>query len=53
MEVKSDGKTLKARVPQTLFVYPAGRRDSDPKVNVLVRKVDVRKVSMRAASCDK
>lgn len=53
MEVKSDGKTLKARVPQTLFVYPAGRRDSDPKVNVLVRKVDVRKVSMKAASCDK
>ena len=24
MEVKSEGKTLKARVPESLFVYPAG-----------------------------
>jgi hypothetical protein len=53
MEVKSDGRTLKARVPQSLFVYPAGNRDSDPKVHVLVRKVEVKKVAMRAASCDK
>jgi hypothetical protein len=53
MEVKSGERTLKARVPQSLFVYPASSRDSNPKVNVLVRKVDVKKISMRAASCDK
>ena len=53
MEVKSDGRTFKARVPESLFIYPAGARDSDPKVQVLVPKVDVRKVSMRAASCEK
>jgi hypothetical protein len=52
MEVKRGERTLKARVPQSLFVYPASSRDSNPKVNVLVRKVDVKKVSMRAASCD-
>lgn len=53
MEVKSGERTLKARVPQSLFVYPASSRDSDPRANVLVRKVDVKKVSMRAASCEK
>jgi hypothetical protein len=52
MEVKSDGRTLKARVPASLFVYPAGKTDGDPKARVLVRKVDVRKVAMRAASCE-
>jgi hypothetical protein len=53
MEVKSGERTLKARVPQSLFVYPASPGDGEPKINVLVRKVDVKKVSMRAASCDK
>jgi len=53
MEVRSGERTLKAQVPQSLFVYPAGARDSDPKVQVLVREVDVKHVSMRAASCDK
>jgi hypothetical protein len=52
IEVKSDGKTLKARVPASLFVYPAGRSDGDPKAGVLVRKVDVKKVAMRAATCE-
>jgi hypothetical protein len=52
MEVKSDGRTLKAQVPASLFVYPAGKTDSDPRGRVLVRKVDVKKVTMRAASCE-
>jgi len=52
MEVKSDGRTLKAQVPASLFVYPSERTDNDAKVRVLVRKVDVRKVTMRAASCE-
>jgi len=53
MEVKSDGKTLKAKVPASLFVYPDGKAGGDPKVRVLVRKVDVEKVTMRAATCEK
>jgi hypothetical protein len=53
IEVKSGEKTMKAQVPESLFVYPAGAKDSDAKVQVFVRKVEVNKVSMRAASCDK
>lgn len=49
MTVKSDGRTLKARVPHTSIVAP---RDKDRKSGVLVRKVDVSKVKMLAASCE-
>ena len=51
MTIKSEGRDLKARVPQTLFVMPAaGSRDE--KLNVLVRKVDAEDVKMIAASCE-
>jgi len=48
MTVKSDGRTLKARVPHTSIVAP---EDKDQKSRILVRKVDVSKVKMLAASC--
>jgi hypothetical protein len=50
MTVKSDGRTMKARVPHTSIV---GRdRNGQPqRSHVLVRKVDVEKVTMLAAAC--
>jgi len=50
MRVKSDGRTMKANVPNA-SLYPAPRKDDDRKVRVLVRKVDVEHVKMLAASC--
>jgi hypothetical protein len=52
--IESDGRDLKARVPQSLFVVrPAGAtRSSDADVDVLVRKVDAKDVKMLAASCE-
>jgi hypothetical protein len=44
LEVRSDGRSLTARVPQSLLVAPAGTQ-------ILVRKVDPRRVRMIAASC--
>jgi hypothetical protein len=46
--IKADGDTLEARVPH-MSVVPVG--DGDRKVPVLVRKVDVNRVRMVAASC--
>ena len=50
MTVKSDGRTMKANVPNA-SMYPAPNKDDDRKVRVLVRKVDVEHVKMLAASC--
>jgi hypothetical protein len=50
MTVKSDGRTMKARVPHTSIVAPEGEKDK--KSRILVRKVDVSKVKMLAASCE-
>lgn len=51
MKVKSDGRSMKANVPNA-SMFPGPGDDKDRKVHVLVRKVDVEKVSMLAASCD-
>lgn len=48
VEVTSDGRTMKARVPNTSIV--AGP-NADRKVDVLVRRVDVNKVKMLDATC--
>ena len=49
VEIKADGDTLKARLPH-LSVVPVG--DGDREVPVVVRKVDVDKVTMLAANCN-
>ena len=49
--VKADGKTLKARVPNT-SMFPASSRDKERKSDILVRKVDVERVRMIAALCN-
>lgn len=46
--IEADGQTLKAQVPRSLLVVPAG---SDRQVDVLVRKVEPQKVRMLAAVC--
>jgi hypothetical protein len=48
IEVRSDGRKMKAQVPNASIV--AGP-DSDRKVDVLVRRVDVDKVRMLSATC--
>jgi hypothetical protein len=50
MTVKSDGRTMKARVPNGSIVAPVGNQDQ--KSRILVRKIDVSKVKMLAASCE-
>jgi hypothetical protein len=50
MTVKADGRTMKANVPNA-SMYPAPREDHDRKARVLVRRVDVSKVTMLEASC--
>jgi hypothetical protein len=51
MTVKSDGRTLKARVPNT-SLFPASNRDKEKKSDILVRRVDVERVRMIAALCN-
>lgn len=51
LTVKSDGRTMKANVPNA-SVFAAPGDDKDRKARVLVRKVDVEKVKMLAATCD-
>lgn len=51
LTVKSDGRSMKAIVPNA-SMFPGPLDDKDRKVHVLVRKVDVEHVTMRAASCD-
>jgi hypothetical protein len=48
IEIRSDGRDMKARVPNA-SVEPAP--DSDRKINVLVRRLDVEKVRMLEAAC--
>src|SRR5262245_21675206 len=49
VEIKADGDTMKARLHH-MSVVPVG--DGDRQVPVVVRKVDVDKVSMVAANCN-
>jgi hypothetical protein len=49
MTVKSDGRTMKARVPNSSIVESG--RDSR-EVNVLVKRIDVDGIKMIAASCN-
>jgi len=51
MTVKADGKTLKARVPNT-SIFPASNRDKERKSDILVRRVDVDHVRMISAVCN-
>jgi len=48
VEIKSDGDSLKARVPNNSVVAPS---DKDRKMPILVRKVEVKHVRMLDASC--
>ena len=50
LEVKSDGDTMKAKVPNS-YIFPDPTRDKDRKISTLVRKVDVDHVKMLSASC--
>ena len=49
--VKADGRTMKARVPNT-SMFPASDRDKTRKGDILVRRVDVERVSMLGATCN-
>jgi hypothetical protein len=49
--VKADGRTLKAHVPNA-SIFPAPNRDKDRKGDILVRRVDVKRVHMISASCN-
>lgn len=51
MTVKSDGRTMKAKVPNA-SIFPSPNEDKDRKAHVLVRKVDVDHVKMLAAECE-
>jgi hypothetical protein len=51
MTVKSDGRTIKARVPNT-SMFPASEQDKERKGNILVRRVDVKSVRMLGATCN-
>ena len=50
LEVKSDGDTMKAKVPNA-YIFADPTRDKDRKLPTLVRKVDVDHVKMLSASC--
>jgi hypothetical protein len=49
LSVKADGRSMKARVPNTSIVAP---KDHDVKGPVAVRRVDVEHIKMLAASCE-
>jgi hypothetical protein len=48
--IKADGRTMKANVPNS-SVLPASPQDRERKGEVLVRRIAVEHVNMRAASC--
>jgi hypothetical protein len=50
LEVKSDGDTMKAKVPNS-YIFPDPTKDKDRKIPTLVRRVDVDHVKMLSASC--
>ena len=51
LTVKADGRTLKAKVPNT-SIFPASRKDKERKSDILVRRVDVDRVRMLGATCN-
>jgi hypothetical protein len=51
MTVKSDGRSMKANVPNASLL-PAPGEKKDVKSTVLIRKVDVEHVRMLSATCD-
>lgn len=50
IEVRSAGSSLKAQVPRSLLVLPADG-DTDARIDVLVRRVEPRRVRMLAPVC--
>ena len=50
LTVKADGRTMKVHVPN-MSIFPASNRDKDRKSDILVRRVDVKRVRMVSASC--
>ena len=50
VEVKSSGRTMKARVPNASFMWADGREKE--KGGILVRRVNVEKVKMVGAGCE-
>jgi hypothetical protein len=52
VEIKSQGRTLKADVPESLFVVSRRGVTDDDKVNILVRRVDPKHVRMLGATCE-
>jgi hypothetical protein len=48
VEIKSDGRSFKAKVPRSVLVIPA---TDAARIDVLVRKVEPRRVRMLAAVC--
>jgi hypothetical protein len=49
--VKADGRAMKAHVPNT-SIFPVSNRDKERKGDILVRRVDVKRVRMISASCN-
>jgi len=52
IEIKSQGQSLKAQVPESLFVVTDTATTDRDKVRVLVRRVEPKHVRMLAASCE-
>lgn len=52
MTVKSDGRKMKAIVPNSSLLPGPDKDKGDRKLRVLVRKVDVEKVKMLGPTCD-
>lgn len=50
LQVKSDGHSMKAKVPNA-YIFPDATREKDRKISAMVRKVDVDHVKMVSASC--
>ena len=50
LHVKSDGREMKAQVPNA-YLVPAAGHDKDQKMRALVRRVDVDHVKMLSANC--
>jgi len=51
LEIKSEGRQLTVQVPQTLFVVSRGTV-TDDKLDILVRRVEPKRVRMLGASCE-
>ena len=51
LQVKSDGRSMKAEVPNA-YIVPTSPNDKDRKMTAIVRRVDVNHVRMLAARCE-